>query len=227
MKKETNKELLMILILTVVFGIGAFFLARQVDKNVSEITEIRHEIDELTRVAVDQDARVKELQDVEYYLQVLDEDLPEVTELIDILGQYELIGRLTDNDVTIKLEEGIVGSGEIQFEDEKEKNDFLNNLDVKEYTTSETDTSTTSDPSGNVVLQMMQEAEEEDTGNLKINYVEVDLNLKGSYKALREYIVLMQSSKYIMNIKEIRIHKTDDGIIETNLLVRAFIFEQS
>lgn len=227
MKKEINKELLMILVLTVVFGIGAFFLARQVDRNVNEITEIRHEIDELTRVAVDKETRVEELQDVEYYLQVLDEDLPEVDELIDILGQYELIGSLTGNEVTIKLEEGILGSGEIQFEDEKEKNDFLNSLDVKEYTTSETDSQTTSDTSGNVVLQMMQESAEEEDDTLKINYVEVDLSLRGSYKALREYIELMQNSKYIMTIKEIRIHKSDEGLLDTNILVRAFIFEQN
>jgi len=227
MKKETNNELLIILILTVVFGISAFFLARQVDKNVNKITEIRHEIDELTRVAIDQESRVSEVQDVEYYLQVLDEDLPEVTELIDILGQLEQIGRLTSNDVTIKLEEGILGSGEIEFEDEKEKNDFLNSLDVKEYTATESTPETVSDPSGNVVLQMMQEAEEDSSGNLKINYVEVDLNLKGTYEALRKYIELMQSSKYIMNIKEIRIHKTDEGMLETNLIIRAFIFEQN
>jgi hypothetical protein len=228
MKNGLKKELLFILVLTLIFGIASFFIAKEVDRNVSEVTKIRYQIEELTRVAVDKENRIDEVQSVEYYLKFFNEELPGINEIIDMLNQIEDIGRLTNLKLTMKLEEGIVGSSDIEFVDEKEKNDFLKRLVLKEFTPEENNQSqNTGAASSNVVLQIMKEAEEsEAVGNIKISYLDIDLSVDGTYDNIRMYIDLLQSSKYYFNISEIRLSKAEEGGLKGTIRVRAFIFEK-
>ncbi len=226
MAGESKKELFMILTLTVIFGVATYFVANLVDKSVSEVTEIRHEIDELTRVSIDDEKKIEEIAMVEGYKVILDDNLPEIDEIITILEQVENIAQISGVQSSINLEEGVIGKGEIEFEDEKEKKDFLDSLNVKEYS-SDTEEQASTDTSTNVVLQMIEEKGDEQTEVLNINYLEINLILKGEYEGVRIFISLLQDSKYFFNIKEMRLIKTEDGYIECTLSIRAFIFEKS
>lgn len=221
MGKESKKDLLIILILTIVFGIGAYLLAGQVDKTVSDVTAIRHEIDELTRIASDKEGKIEEINAVANYDKMLNENLPEISEIISILEQLENIAKLTGTEVSISLEEGVIGEGEIEFKEEKEKIEFLKKLEVKEYTPE----NKSQDSDNNVVLQMMQESGEEGE-ELKISYLEIDLSITGVYDGIRSYISLLETSNYFYNIREIRLSKSEEGYIEGSLKIRAFIFEK-
>lgn len=218
----------MILVLVSVFGVISYFLARLLDGTVADINETRHEIDELTRYAVDKETRVKELNAVQNYSEVIGESLPEADDIIEILDQLENMASIAGPTLSIGLEEGIIGEGGIEFEDETEKKAFLKNLDVKEYESPEStsqDTQQTEQPT-NVVLQLMEESTSEEKDEFTINYLEIDLALEGTYDQIRAYISLLQELKYFFNIKEVRFMKTDEGKLSGMLRVRAFIFEK-
>ena len=59
MKKITN-NLFIVLVLTILFGGGAFFLAKLVDQQVDEITQIKTEVDDLTRVTFNYKAKAED-----------------------------------------------------------------------------------------------------------------------------------------------------------------------
>jgi len=134
MDKKGQKELLTILVMTVIAGAIAFLLSNIFDKTVSEVTSTRYEIDELMRAAVDSETRAQELEAAENYTNILGESLPSVENIVDILRQLEVLSELTGTELIINLEEGVVGEGQIDFTDDKEREEFLKTLTVKEYT---------------------------------------------------------------------------------------------
>lgn len=223
MQQQTRKDLLTIFILSVVFGGATFFMSRLVDSSVANVINLRSDIDSLTRTPAGQTAMTEEVQAVEEAEQQLQGNLPETNEVIDILEQLEVISDITNTELTINLEEGILGESEIIFEDEKEKAAFLNKLKVKEYEVPQTTEGATQE--GNVALQMMEEEEVQTTEGIKINYIEMNLVMSGTYDDIRSFIKLLQDSKYFFNIKEIKLIGIDGNQIESAITVRAFIFE--
>jgi hypothetical protein len=226
MTKKINTQLLLILVLTVVFGFVVFILAKTIDKNVAEVTSIKSEIDELTRVAVKTEERVKNMNSVNDYKEFFDNSLSDISEMIQILEQLEVIANLSENELSLKLEEGVIGEGGIEFKDENQKQEFIQSLEVKEFSTEPTETQEETDPAvENVALLAMQEDTAEMESEIKISYLEMDVNLKGSYHSVRTFISLLQNSKYYFNIKEVKINETEEGNVNASLIVRAFLFE--
>lgn len=226
MDKNAQKELLTILVTTVVAGFAAFFLAGMFDKNVSEVTATRYDIDDLTRSAVDPQVRAEENEAVEEYTNTMGESLPSVDNIVDILRQLEVLSQLTNTELVIKLEEGVVGEGQIDFTDDKEREKFLKTLEVKEYqppAQTDTQTSTNTNATTNVALQMTEQKSEE--SKLKINYIEITLDLTGTYQQIRTYLSTLENSKYIFSLKELRLNKIDEGNLNGLIRIRAFIFE--
>lgn len=225
MGKQTQKQLLLILALTIVFGVGAYFIGKAVDQTVAEVTKIRSEIDEKTRVATDVEVKIDEMNAVNDYREFVEENLPDISDLIDILEQLEVMAKMSDADLTLKLEEGVVGEGEIEFKDEREKQEFLKNIEVKEYTPAASTTTQSGDvASTNVALQQQTTSTTKD--ELKINYLVVSANLRGNYGSVRKFIYLTQNSKYFFNLREVRLNKLEEGDIDATLQIRAFIFEK-
>lgn len=227
MEGKTKKELLMILILTAVFGFASYIVAQLLDGTISDINSTRYQIDELTRYASDKESRIEEFEAVNSYTEVIEESLPETENIIGVLEQLENIAHIAGASISIGLEEGVIGEGGVEFKDEKEKTDFLKSLEVKEYEATETtapDTTTSSQPE-NAALQVI-ESEAPTEEEFKINYLEIDLSLNGTYDQIRTYISLLQESKYFFNIKELRLVKLEEGEISATLSVRAFIFEK-
>lgn len=223
MSTKSSKELIIILTLTIVVGVAGFFFAKRIDETIANVTEIRHHVDELMRFATNQEERIKEIQTVDEYAEVLESNLPHSENLVDILEQLETMAYITENSLSISLEEGSISGGKLDFTNKQEKNDFLNSLTVKEYTIPQPQTDSSSEPV-NYALQLTQPQEQKES-DFKINYVEINLILNGSYDSYRKFVSLLDSSKYLFNIKEMRINKSTDGNIEGTLIVRAFIFE--
>jgi hypothetical protein len=226
MDKALRNEMLTILLLTVLFGIGAYFLANVVDKSISDIEEKKHTIDELTRIAGDQESQVDQLDSMDNFEMVLEENLASIDELPEMLSQLETMASITNNDITIKLEEGVISDTGVSFKDEKEKNAFLQGLEVKEFTAPVTAPTDEAAQSGNVVLQLQEEQVQEES-RLTINYIEISVLMTGSYDHIREFIDLLQNSRYFFNIKEIRLSKKENGFVEANMGLRAFFFESN
>lgn len=227
MKAKTKKELLMILILTVVFGSVSYVLAQLLDGAISDIKNTRYQIDELTRYAADKETRIEEFESVSSYTEIIEESLPETEDIIEVLEQLENIAHIAGTSLSIGLEEGVIGEEGVEFEDEKEKEDFLKSLEVKEYEATDTtvqDTTASGQPQ-NAALQMMESAASEEE-EFKINYLEIDLSLKGTYDQIRTYVSMLHESKYFFDIKELRLVKLEEGQISGTLGVRAFIFEK-
>lgn len=219
MDKRSTKQLLTILGLTVVCGIAALILAQMFDSAVSEVSKTRFEIEELTRFSVDKYTRSQEYEAVSEYTDVLNQSLPSVNDIPDILQQLEIIAENTNNDIVLQLEEGIVGEGEIEFTDETDRQDFLQELEVKEF-----------DPQpqaqdGQVQNVALQQPDEQTASDFNINYLEISVNLQGTYTDIRAFINLLAESKYVLTINDLRMNKLEDGILESTLSVRAFIFE--
>ncbi|MBN2015366.1 hypothetical protein JW766_00865 [Candidatus Dojkabacteria bacterium] len=227
MVKQSQKDLLLVLGLTVVFGLIVYLLAQLVDNTVAEVTSTRNQIRELTRISGEDVSSEEEPLSTEEYKDLLDKNLPDISGIIEILDQLEVIAQITNVDLSIKLEEGIVGESDIEFKDTKERNTFLSTIEVKEYKFEDQPQVAAPEGSENVVLQMMEEGgQTQEEPSLKINYLEVDLNVKGTYNAIRTYISLLRNSKYIFNIKEIRLNRTENGELDGSIKVRVFIFEK-
>lgn len=231
MKEKNSKTgMIRILIITIIFGVSAFFVAKLVDSNVAKVTELRNDIDEMKRIASNKEDKIEQLQDVDNYTEFYEEMLPKTEEIIGMLQQIEAIGQMTNTSVTIKLEEGVITIDSIEFKDTKEKTEFLKSLEVKEYSpqeaeASETPTEQTQGPGTNVAMQFGSSETGTGESDIKFQYLEINLNIKGKYEDIRRYISLIQKSEYIMNIEEIRMVKTKDGRLDTGITLRAFIFE--
>ena len=132
---KSNKNLIVILAVTVFAGFGAFMLGRSIDSSVASINEVRYQIEEKTRFAIDQESRIEELRSVEAYIGFFEENLAGSEDVILMLEQLEYISRTVNLDFVIKLEEGTIGEGEIEFLDSTSKQKFLSSLEVKEYET--------------------------------------------------------------------------------------------
>lgn len=229
-EKNTKKNMFIVLIITVIFGAVAFFIAKQVDQNVARVTELRGDIDEMKRVASSKEDKIEQLQSVDEYNEFYENVLPKTEEMIAILQQIEIMGNLTNNNVTIQLEEGVITPETIEFKDVQEKTEFIKSLDVKEYNpegegeTEEGDSEAAAAPGANVAMQFGSE-ESTETGEVKFQYLEINLNVRGSYEDIRRFISLLQSSEYIMNIQEIRMVKTKADKLDAGITIRAFIFE--
>ena len=223
MSKDIQKKFLLVLLLTVMVGMAVFFTAKYVDRNISEATTLKNQAEKETRVASDKKTQIEQNNLVEEYKTKLDKNLARSDDIITILEQLEIIGQLTNVAVKIKLEEGVIGQEGIQFKDITEKQEFLNTLEVKEYTQEEASKDSSSQ---NVVLQLMQQQQGQTPATIKISFLEIDLALKGTYFDLRAYVNLVQNSHYFFNIKELRFNKIDDSsVLDCNLQMRAFIFE--
>jgi LAS superfamily LD-carboxypeptidase LdcB len=184
-EKYNRKEMLTILILTLVFSVGVYFLAKAIDSTVTNIAETEYKIDELTRVAVDAEAQAERIRVMDEFQEALAGNLGGIEDIPEMLQQLETISSLAGSDLTINIEDAVIGEEEIEFKDENKTRDFLTQLEVKEFSTSPTTTTDTG--LTNVALTMMEEEEEE---RLKINYIEVDLVLKGTYNQIRTFIEL-------------------------------------
>ncbi|MDD3647136.1 MAG: hypothetical protein PHS44_01365 [Candidatus Dojkabacteria bacterium] len=227
MKSGSKKELIKIFILTLIFGVGSYYLANLVDKKVAEVTEIRNKVDELTRISVKREDQGLEIKEVGDYSQFFEKILPETSDIISILEQLEAISNISGTTVTLKLEEGVIGGDSIEFKDSKTKEEFLKKFEVKEYSpTANTNGKTPDSAQTNVALQMMEENTSKED-EVKFQYLEVNLVLRGNYEQVRKFVGLLHSSKYIFNVEEIRINKTNDGGLESLMKIRAFIFERN
>ena len=231
MKEKNSKTgMIRILIITIIFGVSAFFVAKLVDSNVAKVTELRNDIDEMKRIASNKEDKIEQLQDVDQYSEFYEEMLPKTEEIIGMLQQIEAIGQMTSTSVTIKLEEGVITIDSIEFKDTKDKAEFLKSLEVKEYSPQEAEASETpaapaQGPGANVAMQFGSSETGTGESDVKFQYLEINLNVKGTYEDIRRYISLIQQSEYIMNIEEIRMVKTKDGRLDTGITLRAFIFE--
>jgi len=223
MTKKSNKELITILVLTVAVGIAGFFFATRIDTTIARVSEIRIDVDELTRYAINQEERIKEVQAVDDYTEVLEGNLPHSEDIISILEQIEAMSVISKTELNMKLEEGSISEGKLDFTNQKERDAFLKSLTFQEYIPSEESTESSDQPV-NIALQFAEEKQTQTTG-LKINYIGIDLTLHGTYEDIREFISLLHSSKYLFNVKEMRLNKTTNGDMEANLTIRAFIFE--
>jgi Tfp pilus assembly protein PilO len=226
MGKQIQKQLLLILALTIVFGGVSYFIGKLVDETVAEVTHIREEIDEKTRVATDINTKIDEMNAVSEYKDFVEENLPNISDLIEILEQLEVMAKMSDVDLTLQLEEGVVGEGEIEFKDEVEKQQFLKNIEVEEYTPAAQPATTSTDAASTNVALQQQSASTQPESELKINYLLVSASLQGNYDSVRKFIYLTQNSKFFFNIKEIRINKKEEGELDTAMQLRAFIFEK-
>jgi hypothetical protein len=229
-EENSKKSLILILVLTLVFGVACYMLAKKVDKDIANVSATKQKIDELSRYAVDQKARIEEYKSVAAYQENLTKDLAGVDDIIDMLEQLETVSQITKTKLSIKLEQGVIGGGKIEFKDEKEKAEFLKSISVKEYTQPQVASQQgqqTSQKPVNVALTMQQQATQSETSQkLKINYIEIDLSISGGYDEIRSFLQLMDNSRYIFNIKEIRLNKVAEGNIDALIRLRAFIFEQ-
>lgn len=227
MTKGSKKELIKIFLLTILFGFGAYYLASAVDEKVAEVRDLRAKVDELTRISVKRDDQDEEIRRVDEYKSFYDEILPETVDVIDILEQMEIMSDVAGTDITVKLEEAVISEDSIEFKDTKSKTEFLKKLEVKEYSPAYSDQSSTDSTQTNVALQMVQgQGTPPDEEEVEFQYLEVNMILKGSYDQIRKYISLLQNSKYIFNIEELRMNKTEKGMLEAPVKVRAFIFEK-
>lgn len=220
MNVKPKKELLIILILTAVFGALGFGLATYLDKAIANVNSTRYRIDELTRFATDQETRTYEYKSVQEYTETLGEDLPEIEDIIEILEQLETISTITGTQIGIRLEEGVIGEDSVEFKDEEERIEFLKKIEVKEYSPPE------DSPEGQLINVALETQEPASEDQLKINYLEVYISLKGSYNQIRSFITLLQDSTFLFDIVEIRLVKITENQLEGNIEVRAFIFEK-
>lgn len=223
MSKAIQKQLLLILVLTLVFGVAAYFLAGMVDERISDVIKIRNEVDELTRVAVDIDSKIDERNAVVNYKEMVEGTLPGPNDVISVLEQVELIAREYDLSITLNLEEGIIGSEGIEFKDETSKKAFLKTLEVEDYNPEpQTQAPTTSNGLVNEAVVVEEEEEQEE---INISYLELVISMNGKYSSIRKFIEGLQQSRYFYNIKEIRISKVQEGNLSGTMIIRAFIFE--
>jgi hypothetical protein len=220
MDVKPKKELLIILILTAVFGALGFGLATYLDTTIATVNSTRYKIDELTRFATDRETRAYEYRSVQEYTVTLSENLPEIEDIIEILEQLETISTITGTQIGIRLEEGVIGEGSVEFEDEEERIEFLKRIEVKEFSPPEDSTE------GQLINVALETQDQTSEDKLKINYLEVYISLKGSYNQIRSFITLLQDSTFVFDIAEIRLVKTTENQLEGNLEVRAFIFEK-
>lgn len=229
MKKITN-NLFIVLALTVLFGAGAFFLAQLVDEQVDEITQIKTDVDDLTRITFNYKARAEDQKLIDEYKESIDERTAEVSNVINILNQLEVMADIAAVEANIKLEEGEIQEEGLEFEDEKEKEEFLEK--IKDNNTNDKEVEVGSDndqePSktNNYVLDISTESSETDDGKIEnLTYIEIDVSLVGSYKQVRRFINLIGDSQYLFSIKQIRMNKLTDGKLESTITLRAIIFE--
>jgi hypothetical protein len=231
-QSHNKKELITILILAVLSGIVVFYCTKLVDKSIAEVTNARLEIDNLRRIADSRKEYIEEYKAIEDYKNFLDQNLPQAQNLIDILEQLEKMSRVANVSLTMKLEEGTVGGETIQFKSEKEKQDFLKTLNIKDYSSTQSTgssaaTGTSTGKTVNIALEMQQNAQTtENASSFKISYIDIDLSAHGSYMDIRSFISLFDSSKYFFDIKELRMNKQTDGYVDSTIQLRAFIFSK-
>ncbi len=226
--KPVKKELLLVLGLTLFLSVGLYFLAENIDNTVTEITDLKNEVNELTRVARDREKQFEKYQFLEEFKESLEDNFSDTSEIILMLGQLEKISSVADTTISIKLEEGLIGDGQLEFKNETEKQEFLNQLNVKEFEEKETSSEQPANSaSGNVALQVIEEQEQKgDEKTISINYLEIDIVLKGNYKNIRKFIKLMHNSKYLFGVEEMRINKTSNGLVEGLMKLRGFTLEK-
>lgn len=225
MKDQRNrKEILTILVLTLVFGVGAYFLGRMVDNTIANIAATENKLDELTRVAVNAESQAERIRVMDTFSMAMEDNLGGIEDIPKLLQQLEVMASLTDMDLTMSLEEAVIGDEGLEFKDEKKKQEFLNQLEVKEYSTT-TSESDSSQGVVNVALTLKEEKDKEEE-KLTINYLEVDLVMGGTYRQVRTFISLMENSRYFFNIEEIRMNKMDAGKVEAVLKIRAFVYDK-
>lgn len=224
MESKTKKQFLIILVLTVLFGIIVFFLAKFIDTNVSETSALRHEIDEQTRVTSNFEPQTETVSLINQYSDDLNNTLPTSENLIDILNQLEIIGTISGVEISIQIEEGTIGKETIELETSHSTEDILENSEAPSPTGAPQDASP-EEIADQIKKQQEQETEGSTPDKVNITYIEISIILKGSYEQIRSYINLLQDSKYFFNIKEISLTKRENVGIEASLQIRAFLYE--
>lgn len=229
MQKLANRSYLITFVLTASLAGIIFFLAGRVDREISNIVSLQYDIDELTRVAPTLEAQEKERDAIIQSRELIDTNIPDVSELVTIVEQIETIASLTGVDTTIALESGLINDGQLEFEDEKERQEFLDRLNIQETPPETTQPQTPANPSGNVVLQLQQEADTtQEQPDIQANVISINLTLVGEYHEIRSFLSMIEESRYIFFVEEIQFSKDvreGVGAVISSIALHVVIFE--